>query len=80
MFKLKLKWINNETQKKKKSSFKQENIISFNINSFYYNLNSLTKGKIIKSNKCKKDIKSLIKHYIKGKKRKYIKSRIEQVK
>jgi hypothetical protein len=56
--------------KKKKSSFKKENIISFKINSFYHNLNSLTKGKIIKSDKSKKEIKSLIKHYIKGKKKK----------
>ena len=60
-------------KKKKKSSFKQENIISFKINSFYYNLNSLTKGKIIKSDKFKKNIKSLIKHYIKGKKKKLYK-------
>ena len=57
-------------KKKNKVSFKPENIISFKINSFYYNLNSLTKGKIIESDKCKKDIKSLIKHYIKGKKKK----------
>ena len=62
-------------KKKKKGSFKQENIISFKINSFYYNLNSLTKGKIIESDKCKKDIKSLIKNYIKGKKRKEHKSK-----
>ena len=57
-------------KKKNKGIFKQENIISFKINSFYYNLNSLTKGKIIESDKCKKDIKSLIKNYIKGKKKK----------
>ena len=57
-------------KKKNKVIFKQENIISFKINSFYYNLNSLTKGRIIESEKCKKDIKSLIKHYIKGKKKK----------
>ena len=50
-------------KKKNKGIFKQENIISFKINSFYYNLNSLTKGKIIESDKCKKDIKSLIKNY-----------------
>ena len=59
--------------KKNKRSFNPENIISFKINSFYYNLNNLTKGKIIESEKCKKDIKSLIKHYIKGKKKKVYK-------
>ena len=62
-------------EKKNKANFKQENIISFKINSFYYNLNKLTKGKIIESEKCKKDIKSLIKRYIKGKKKKVYKKK-----
>ena len=46
-------------------NFKEENAISFNINASYYNLNKMTKGKIIKNEKFKKNFKKIIKSYIK---------------
>ena len=46
--------------------------ININIQASYYNLNSLTKGKIIKDDKYKSDIKLLIEKYINQKKKFYL--------
>ena len=58
-----------------------DNIISFKIKSSYYNLNSVTKGKIIKSENFKKNLKIIIKQYLKEKKEKnFYKSNIKSSK
>jgi len=55
-----------------KRNLETDKIISFNINSSYYNINNLTKGKMIKNNNYKKDIKIMIKQYMKDKNEKII--------
>jgi hypothetical protein len=62
-------------KKVNENSFEISNNISFKIKSSYYNLNNLTKGKIIKNEKYKIDIKMLIKEYLKNRKKKYRKSK-----
>ena len=61
-----------ENQKKKpindKSKLTIDKTINFNIEASYYNLNNLTKGKVIKSEKYKEEIKYLIEKFIKTKK------------
>jgi len=61
-----------ETKIFNKRNLESDNVISFNINASYYNINILTKGKMIKNNNYKKDIKTMIKQYMKDKSEKVI--------
>ena len=61
-----------ETKIFNKRNLESDQVISFNINSSYYNINTLTKGKMIKNNNYKKDIKTLIKQYMEIKNEKIV--------
>jgi hypothetical protein len=61
-----------ETKIFNKRNLESDKVISFNINASYYNINILTKGKMIKNNNYKKDIKTMIKEYMKDKNEKII--------
>ena len=52
-----------------KNKLISERTIDFNIQASYYNLNNLTKGKIIKKKNYKEDIKNLIEKFIKNRKK-----------
>ena len=54
---------------KNKNQLIIDKAINFNIEASYYNLNNITKGKIIKNDKYKEEIKYLIEKYIKTKKK-----------
>ena len=56
-----------QTRRFNELQFEAENIISFNIKSSYYNINKLTRGKIIKNDNCKKEIKNIINNYMENK-------------
>ena len=51
-----------------KNQFILDRTINFKIKASYYNLNNLTKGKILKNDKCKEDIKKMVEKYINKKK------------
>ena len=55
-----------------KSQLICENNINFHIKASYFNLNNLTKGKIIKNENYKTDIKHSIKKFIKSKEKNYL--------
>ena len=59
-----------ESKRYNDTYIKIENNISFNIKSSYYNLNNLTKGKVIHNKRIKNDLKIMIKQYIKENKKK----------
>ena len=61
-----------ETKIFNKRNLESDKVISFNINASYYNINILTKGKMLKNNNYKKDIKTMIKQYMKDKNEKII--------
>ena len=61
-----------ETKIFNKRNLESDKVISFNIKASYYNINILTKGKMIKNNNYKKDIKKMIKQYMNYKNEKII--------